>query len=265
MLSKLSTEAVAFLALIISVVDIVATVLFWFFNRYSKQRIERIRAHEEVYPDTCFILSFPLRKREEEAKAKRYCSKNLQLQKAVRAYIEADPMERFWNPSRFIPPELTGETPKKRFLQVVAKEARRFEEKLWAHRINLAEPELSPVFYLDNPEIKKRMTQIMEHVGKNLSLFGTQVRSAWEASRYKDPKDVRQEHQKNLQMCSRYYEFHPHDFDDPYYDLIKGISHEYHWLRKEWRERVTSTLLMPYWRLRHQIRSRFKSRRKRRR
>jgi hypothetical protein len=215
------------LALIWAVIISILAGLKWFLDLRAKQKERTLKAYEALFEDAQYIVQYPFRKRKNDAKKVEYKNANPDLERAVRLYIDSHWMNTFWSTNKYIPPSLRTETQKRLFMDKVRDEANRFQSGLSAYTWVMDLPDLSPVFYLDDPDVRARLTHVLDYVGQNLSAFSEKVRDYWDTASISDPEQIRLEYAKALQVCPHYFEHNPRDFDDPYYDITTTIVREY--------------------------------------
>jgi len=250
-MAGISYEFKVDLAIIISLFSILLTVALSILQNRAKRRSERIRAYEAVYEDASFILEFPFHKRSSIAKAQLYYNDDPELQAAVRAFRDSHWMSQMWGRSEFIPSRIKGEHERFEFLKRVMEEATKFDQELFSFRISITLPDRSPVYHLNNPEVAERLTRVMRHVGRNLSLFSKHLRQYWEQAKFKDPQDVKDLYEQCLKVCSDFFQHNPREFDDPFYDLLEGIRREYRSLIGRKSEAIRLKLRLYQYGIRH--------------
>jgi len=233
--------------LIISILSIFISALHWILNRSNIRKKERIRTYEEIYGDTCYILEYPLQRRKNEAKQIQYINENADVQNAVRTYLNSHWRDQAWGSKKFVPSSLIDEDEKRKFVELVRNEAKKFEDKLHSKIFSMTLPERSPVFYLEEPGIKERLNKILNHVGQNLSLFSSDIRKLWKSTRFEDPLEIKSEYEKAISVCAKYFEHNHRGFEDPFFDLLRKLVGEYNTMTHKW------TLREFWWKVKHPI------------
>jgi hypothetical protein len=183
-----------------------------------------------------------------------YCNDDLELQAAVRAYIDAHWMESMWSNPVFIPPRITDEAERLQFMHLVSEEAQKHQNETFHYSIALCTSELSPVYHLEDKEVEKRLARLIKHVGGNLSYFSDDIRRSWETVKFQEPTEVKALYEQALRVCEHYFEHNPRDFADPFYDLPEEVRREYRVLMQRRTEIIRLKLQKWYARLRHPIR-----------
>ena len=175
-------------------------------------------------------------------------------EKAVRNYIDSHILVQLsYNYDEYMPSNINSQTDKEKYLSEVAAAASKFSEEVSDLEFNLEIPNLSPVYYIENEDILKRLQNIIYHVGKNLSLFSEKVRDFWSDTLTGNPKDVKNEYEKGLTVCPHYYSHNPRDFDDPYFDLVSQIRDDYNKMTRKKLESISFKIRYYGFRILHPI------------
>jgi len=241
-------------AVIVSALSPLVTIILWKLNEHKKLKSDRKRVYEEIYEDVCFILCFPITCRDRKIKEITYSNEDPELERAVRMYIDSHWMDQYWGRAKFIPSHIKDEHQKLEFMRRVQDEANNFSDKLFEKNFSFSK--LSPVFYLDEPKIDKRLKRIIKYIGRSLSLFSEEISQLWESARISNPFDVQREYEKALQFCKNYFDHNPRDFDDPFYDLLKCIRQEYRVMTRTRKQKIGELIWeikRLLWKIRHPI------------
>ncbi len=221
-------------------IDIYALVIgvfnsvFLYLGRRSKIKQEKIKAHEEIIESVKFLYSYGYRKRKPEVDNLQYHNEDPEIQKMVREYLEMHWLEQMNAHRPFLRDAVRGDTGKFKLSRIIQEEAHQFEmEKLsFSHDVSL--PMRSPVYYLDDEEVKRHWNEVKRHVGKNLSVFSETVQIHWRSLITAEPKDVIREYEKSLRACENYFDHNSRGFDDPFMDLIQVLNGDYNSIRESW-------------------------------
>ena len=240
-------------AVVVSLLSLLVSTLSARLQARSRRRAERIQAHETVCEDVSFLLEYPLHRRRAAAAALEYESDDPDLQAAVRAYLDAHWMEQFWPGSRFVPEAARTEEERRLFIQHVRTEASTFRDRLLEHQIGVTIPERSPVYHLDDAEVRAALNRVLKHIGGHLSQFSQRIRRRWEDAKSKDPADIRHEYELGLRVCPNFHEHNPGDVDDPFYGLLVAVRQEYRKLTQPALEPLKWNLWRWRWKLRHPL------------
>jgi len=237
-------------AIVISVASLLISLIRWRIDKHETRKYEKIRAYEEIFDDANYILTYPLLHRNRMKEELKYQNANCEIQTAVRQYLKAHWMDKWLSGSKYIPEHITDAQERVSFLEIVVNEARQFESKLEMELGSFSLPDLSPVFYLDEPEIRERLSRVMTEVGRRYSFFSDQIQRFWDNTRVAVPESIRNEYCKAKEVCSDYFTHNDRDFDDPYHDLVQAICYEYRSLTRSKAERFLGLT----WRLKTKVR-----------
>jgi hypothetical protein len=243
-------------AVIISSVAFLFTFIRWYLDSRYKRKREKIQAYEEIFDDACYILEYPIRKRQTEAKQKQYVNSDSELQLAVRKYLDSYWIGHIWGATRFTPPRITDIEGQLQYIRKIQKEANAYRDSISKFKFDIDLPEMSPVFHLSEPDIKKRLLYIISYVGRHLSQFSDDIQRAWQDSRFDEPEDVHKKYDQALASCKNFFKYNNRDFTDPYYDLLNTIRRDYRELTsKRFSSRFSKQLWSRLLRLRWSLES----------
>ena len=117
-------------AVIISLLAFLVTFVRWYLDSRQKRKKEKIQAYEEIFDDACYILEYPFRKRQTQAKQKQYINIDAELQSVVRKYLDSHWMGHIWGAKRFTPPRITDIEDQLQYLGKVQEEANAFRDSI---------------------------------------------------------------------------------------------------------------------------------------
>ena len=235
------------IAIVISIINFFIMLFLRIFDNLRKKKEKKINAYETVYDDACYLMAYPHRRRKKELAQYEYTHENPDIQNAVRKYIESHWMEYTWGIERLVPDSIKTENEQQIFIKKVRQEAREFQDHIFELQIKFNLAELSPVYYLDDDEIVNRMSNILQYVGKNLSLFSQRIRSCWEEAKFKDPAEVKLEYERAIKVCPHYFKHNPRDFNDPFFDIVSSIRIEYRSMTRSKTKKFQRNILS-FWR-----------------
>jgi hypothetical protein len=238
-------------ALILSILSILSTIVLWLIEHRNNRKLVRVQAYEEIYNDACFLLEFPLHKRDRDAKRIQYVNKDPELQKAVRSFLALHWMDQYWSHQKYVPSTITDEEQRRSFIKLVFSEANNFRNNLISYASDFSVPELSPAFHIDEPEVSEHLEYIIRYVGKHLSSFSRPIRRHWESARFVSPIEVKNKYERATKVCPGYFEHNARDFEDPFYDLLVSIRREYRDITKNRKEAIVEASHMRYLRMKY--------------
>lgn len=221
-------------ALIMSILSFLFTLLKWYFESNTKKKKSVLDAYERVYTDAMFILLHPLNCRKEKSLNKEYSNFDPELEKSVRDYLNSHFLSRLFDTVHSnTPNNIKDETEKLKYFKKVYEEAEKFENEIMNEQLKLDIPSLSPVYYFDNDDIMLRFKNIIECIGKSLSLFSSNVQKFWSDTLTSNPDQVRKDYKLALEVCPNFFIHNSRDFSDPYYDLLVNIKKDYNKLTQK--------------------------------
>ena len=226
-------------ALILSIAALLIASIRWYFEKRNKKKNKILEAYEKVFDDSIFILLYPLKFRKELANKKQFTDSDTEFEKAVRNYRNSHMMARsFSHLDKYVPASIVTQTDKLKYLLKVSDAASQFERKVSEEQFDLNLPNMSPVNYFENEEVNHKFQNIVQVVGKNLSLFSEDIQRYWSDTLTENPDDVKREYQKCLDVHSEYFTYNLRDFADPYYDLLQQIIGDYRRMTRKITENI---------------------------
>jgi hypothetical protein len=227
-------------AIILAAISFLFTLGKLIFENRAKKKKSRIEVYEKVFDDTIFILLHPLKYKKELASQKKFTDPDPEFESAVRNYLNSHILSRLSsNLDKYVPSSITNQRDKLKYLIRVTEAAMKFRSEVSYEQFALNIPNMSPVNYFDNEEINMKFQNIVQVVGKNLSLFSKDVQYHWSDILTKNPNEVKIEYQKGLEVCSEYFVHNRRDFKDPFYDLLIQIRDDY---RKMTRKKIDTII-----------------------
>lgn len=215
-------------ALILSLLAIFISFVRWYFERRTLKKNKVLQAYEKVFDDAIFILLYPLKFKKELAGKKQFNHSDPEFEKAVRKILNTNMLRRYTSHYDEIDFSDKEESNKKlEYFKTVYEAASKFENEIMNESLSLSIHELSPINYFDNELIKQKFENIIQVVGKNLSLFSPDVQKYWSDTIIEDPDKVKLEYENCLEICANYFTHNPREFPDPFYDLLTKIRDDY--------------------------------------
>jgi len=241
-------------AIILSFVALLISIIRWYLDKRNKRKSRVLEAYEKVFDDAMYILLYPRKYRRELANQKQFIHPDPIFEKAVRNYLDSHILVQLsYDYDEYMPSNINSHTDKQKYLSEVAVAASKFSKEVSDLEFNLELPNLSPVYYIENEDILKRLQNIINNVGKNLSLFSEMVRDFWSDTLTGNPKDVKNEYEKGLAICPHFFSHNPRDFDDPYFDLVSQIRNDYNKMTRKKLETISSKIRYYGFRILHPI------------
>lgn len=238
-----------------SLAPILTLVGIWFAYRVNRHKklSQRLQSYEAILSDVYFLLMFPWKEKERKAEAIEFNHDDPELRDAVRAYLKAGPSATLSPPAEYVPSRITDEDEQLRYKMTIMDQVNAHRNLVSEAEYNITAPELSPVHYLDIPEVEQRLNNVLSHVGKNLSSFGPRTRDLWTETATNEPGDVRRRYRECIEFCPNYFEHNPREFSDPYLDLLFAIRDEHRLLTKTPPDAITHQLRSVVRKLRHPV------------
>jgi hypothetical protein len=110
------------IAILLALLNLAISAISYIFKSRAKRKEARIRVYEKVYEDASFLAEYPYRQKINASKSLLYCNDNVELQTAVRAYLDSELMGRGWALVDSTPKNLTGDE-RLEFMGLVQKES----------------------------------------------------------------------------------------------------------------------------------------------
>jgi len=241
-------------AIVFSLIALIISFLRWYLDKRNKRKSKTLEVYEKVFDDAIYILLYPLKHKKELANDKEFTHSDPKFEKAVRNYLNSHVLAQLcFNHDEFYSEKIDSFIEKQKYLSKVAEAANKFRDEVSEIEFDLNIPNMSPIYYMDNEEIKKRIQSITFHVGKNLSIFSEEVQDHWSDTLTTNPKDVRDEYEKALEVCPNYFSHNPRDFNDPFFDLVSQIRDDYRKITRKKIESISSFIRYYKYRIFHPI------------
>jgi hypothetical protein len=238
------------IAILLALVNLAISAITYILKSRAKRKEVRIRVYEKVYEDASFLVEYPYHQKIKASKSLVYCNDNIDLQTAVRAYLDSELMGRSWALASSIPSNLIGDE-RLEFITLVQKESAKHRDEANYLSLDIRGPDLSPIYHLADKEVATRLARIIKHVGGNLSSFSNGIRRSWESIKFMNPSEVRVLYEESLRFGPNYFKHNPRGFDDPFHDLPEAIRREYRSLTLSRSEIVKRKLWRYWWRIRY--------------
>jgi hypothetical protein len=236
------------IAILLTLFNLAINAITYILRSRAKRKEARTRVYEKVYEDASFLVEYPYRQKLNAKKSRFYSNDNVELQTAVRIYLDAEIMGKSWALVNSTPSNLTGDE-RLEFISLVQKEAARYRNEADRVNLDIRGPDLSPAYHLEDKEVSVRLVRIIKHVGGNLSSFSKEIRRSWESIKFMNPSEVRGLYEQSLQFCPNYFKYNPRGFDDPFHDLPEAIRREYRALTLTKTEKIKRKLWRPWWKI----------------
>lgn len=233
MYSRFSYEWKVDFAVLVSLLAVSFTIIRWIIEKRGKIRREKIQAYEQVFEDANFILLYPFKKKRADSRSVEYQHPDPEFQNAVRLYLDSHWMNRMYGMNKYLPSTVKDRAEQYDYMAKVQAEATSFQDKIFALQSDFTMAQMSPVFHMENDELNSRFANVMDYVGKHLSLFSPRIQRLWEDANYHDPSEVKHKYEKCLAVCPKFFRHNVQDFDDPYLEILDRIRMEYRALKQE--------------------------------
>ena len=223
---------------------------FTIYSSFVQNRRRKIEAYEKAYDDSCFLLMYSYNKYMGMINEQNYKNTDKNLEDAVRKYLTLHWIEQTWEYDKYVPASLIDIKEKVKYSFLVSSEARSFIQQKEEYCFTEAGRERSPIFHLESDEFSRRFNNVMDTVGKNLSLFDKEIRYLWERAKTTNIYSLKQEYKQLDALDKNVIEDLKLDeaVFDPFYLLLFNIRKDYRQLTKSRADKLGELWLKLYYR-----------------